>query len=657
MLSKKEYERRRREEQEATAHVFQEFIDTFQNYSPAPSKVFVKSGVLYSEEAQENTDAPKLYNPKPVITQNNTNAIKSAIECARILKQNNLEKAKKQEKHKSNLDLLKEELKLRHSERGEKERLKNELDLSTPALSYFEGGDPNSTNLFVANLSSKVTENHLMLDFGAFGPLASVKIMWPRGAEEKGRNSNCGFVAFMSRKDAERALKANKHREDMRVGWGNLLKLYLPPPLSGLPFNAQPPTHDYNLNCSEEQFEDLLYNRVVKVTIPLNKKVLMLVHRVIEFVVREGPMFEAFIMNREIGNPDFNFLFDFQNPIHVYYRWKLYSILVGDSKKDWCMKPFRMFKGGSIWLPPIAPNYSEGMPEQLIKTDEKRVDVEKLSETQCKRLTVLLRNLTMNRAKIAEGMMFCLNHKLALKDSLEVILESLSNAGTCPLKQVARLYLLSDVMFNAKQINIDVHDWDLKLLEVFKMLHSSFGKMKTAADKDNFKSRVQRVLQHWDVCKVMPSSFVRKAELTFMNNAESTEHAEDDNSSTDEPLDGANLLRRSLKNELGPDVVTTNLNEKKVLNRTQMLEYFVPSKWDTVDPEEVEAQAMSSEKMYLLELESKLNDPVVEEEVNREVSKERSDVSGSERRRCKHKGKRKRSKDGNDYKRSRSRKD
>ena len=29
----------------------------------------------------------------------------------------------------------------------------------------------------------------------------------------------------------------------------------------------------------------------------------MLIHRMIEFVVREGPMFEAMIMNREINNP------------------------------------------------------------------------------------------------------------------------------------------------------------------------------------------------------------------------------------------------------------------------------------------------------------------------------------------------------------------
>lgn len=43
--------------------------------------------------------------------------------------------------------------------------------------------------------------------FGKFGPLASIKIMWPRSDEEKARQRNCGFVAFMSRKDGERALK------------------------------------------------------------------------------------------------------------------------------------------------------------------------------------------------------------------------------------------------------------------------------------------------------------------------------------------------------------------------------------------------------------------------------------------------------------------
>jgi len=58
--------------------------------------------------------------------------------------------------------------------------------------------------------------------FGKYGPLASIKIMWPRSDEEKARQRNCGFVAFMSRKDGERALK-NLNGENMtRVYFTNL---------------------------------------------------------------------------------------------------------------------------------------------------------------------------------------------------------------------------------------------------------------------------------------------------------------------------------------------------------------------------------------------------------------------------------------------------
>lgn len=52
-----------------------------------------------------------------------------------------------------------------------------------------------------------MTEQMLMESFGKYGPLASVKIMWPRSDEERARNRNCGFVAFMVRKDGERALR------------------------------------------------------------------------------------------------------------------------------------------------------------------------------------------------------------------------------------------------------------------------------------------------------------------------------------------------------------------------------------------------------------------------------------------------------------------
>ena len=44
---------------------------------------------------------------------------------------------------------------------------------------------------------------------------------------------------------------------------------------------------------------------LVKVVIPTDLELLRIIHRMIEFVIREGPMFEAMIMNREIHNPVF----------------------------------------------------------------------------------------------------------------------------------------------------------------------------------------------------------------------------------------------------------------------------------------------------------------------------------------------------------------
>ena len=51
-----------------------------------------------------------------------------------------------------------------------------------------------------------------------------------------------------------------------------------------------------------------LYNSVVRVVIPTDTELLCLIHRMIEFVIREGPMFEAMIMNKEFHNPKFQYV-------------------------------------------------------------------------------------------------------------------------------------------------------------------------------------------------------------------------------------------------------------------------------------------------------------------------------------------------------------
>lgn len=62
----------------------------------------------------------------------------------------------------------------------------------------------------------QINEDFLCKTFGKFGPLASVKVMWPRTADEKSRGRNCGFVAFMARPAAEKAMAKI---DGMRCAW------------------------------------------------------------------------------------------------------------------------------------------------------------------------------------------------------------------------------------------------------------------------------------------------------------------------------------------------------------------------------------------------------------------------------------------------------
>ncbi|KAI8128559.1 hypothetical protein FF38_02695 [Lucilia cuprina] len=420
-LSKKEIEEQKKKDDEAAAaHVFKEFVETFQDTPSASSKIWVKAGTYDAGSRKEDSrEKGKLYKPSSKLEDKS--AAEKAQEYAKMLASDlkkdsiNLKK-KSQEKKKSNLELFKEELRQIQEEREERHKYKHmaQAAVSQPSAQPSQAiaehhhnhqteertgshdtGDPNTTNLYLANLCPKISEQQLMEIFGRYGPLASIKIMWPRSEEEKMRERNCGFVAYMSRKDAERALKTLNGRfimgYVMRLGWGKavpilnqpifipppLLELTMPPPPSGLPFNAQPPPSElpnvpkknykeYTTEEEKENMEKVLKKCVVKVIIPTEKSVLHIIHRMIEFVIREGPMFEALIMSREIENPLFSFLFDNESPAHIYYRWKLFSLLQGDTPNEWSEKEFRMFKDGPIWKPPVANFYTQGMSDDLV---------------------------------------------------------------------------------------------------------------------------------------------------------------------------------------------------------------------------------------------------------------------------------------------------
>jgi hypothetical protein len=128
-------------------------------------------------------------------------------------------------KRKRNLDTFLEEIKRDHDEREERMRYHSEHELSRGK----ESEEGYSTNLYVTGLPPTMDEKELAREFSPYGPIASVKILWPRSEEERLRGKNCGFVSFMERRHAEDALKYMDgcvwDGYDIRLCWGKTVRL------------------------------------------------------------------------------------------------------------------------------------------------------------------------------------------------------------------------------------------------------------------------------------------------------------------------------------------------------------------------------------------------------------------------------------------------
>uniref|UniRef100_A0A9J8BM90 U2 snRNP-associated SURP domain containing n=1 Tax=Cyprinus carpio carpio TaxID=630221 RepID=A0A9J8BM90_CYPCA len=655
-LSKKEQdELKKKEDERAAAEIYEEFLAAFEG-GEGKVKTFVRGGIANAtkEEVAADDKKGKLYKPKSrILEAKSFLPLETPPQFLAVDKRNASKKGDK-EKKKSNLELFKEELKQIQEERDERHRLKGRVSRFEP-LPTVEGrrsadgssrrnrpssvlddsapgshdvGDPTTTNLYLGNINPQMNEEMLCQEFGRYGPLASVKIMWPRTDEERARERNCGFVAFMTRKDAERALKHLNGKMimnfDMKLGWGkgvpipphpiyippSMMEHTLPPPPSGLPFNAQPKERLKNPNAPmppppkcKEEFEKTLSQAIVKVVIPTERNLLSLIHRMIEFVVREGPMFEAMIMNREINNPLYRFLFENQSPAHVYYRWKLYTILQGESPTKWKTEDFRIFKNGSIWRPPPLNPYLHGSPEEEEHDDEEE-DEETSKKGSLKdeyrdKLEELLRGLTPRKSDIANAMFFCLARADAAEEIVECIAESLSILKTPLPKKIARLYLVSDVLYNSSA----------------KVANASYYRKLELQGQ-----RVMSCFRAWEDWAVYPDPFLIKLQNIFLGLVSldsEKEPSEDidgapiveeelDGAPLDDvdgmPIDGAQIDGAPLDDLDGMPIKGTDDDLDGVPLDQKPGFKVAPSKWEEVDGTALEAQAVTTSKWEIFDL-------------------------------------------------------
>lgn len=118
--------------------------------------------------------------------------------------------------------------------------------------------------------------------------------------------------------------------------------------ISGVPSLSVPLEDTYSIPPEAP----LLY---VPADLPLSDVVLL--DAVATAVMRGGPSVEEEVARREENNPHFEFLqAEWNDPRLLYYRWRLYSLLQGDSLTSWRTEPFQIERGPNacVWVPPPA---------------------------------------------------------------------------------------------------------------------------------------------------------------------------------------------------------------------------------------------------------------------------------------------------------------
>ncbi|KAI7865341.1 hypothetical protein BDF14DRAFT_1825991 [Spinellus fusiger] len=449
---------------------------------------------------------------------------------------------------KRNLDTFLEEIKKGQEDRQDKLRSRFSRPMSSVSkgtdrsavqedyesnTGSFDTGDSMTTNLYIGNINPSVDELMICKGFGKYGPIASVKIMWPRTTEEKERNRNCGFVSFMNRKDAEEALE-NMDGKDfydyaMNVGWGKAVPLPAKPifvlneskrPLAtGLPFNAQV--------ANAQGGGNLQPRAEVKVVKPTNMQIVKIIHRVVERVLEHGYPMEAAIMKNEVDNTKFQFLFDFNSEEHIYYRWKLYSMLQGDTKSQWRSEAFQMYKEGVWWIPPDVPFDDEDMSGMMLNSDdEERENIGEnipkgvLGKIARQRLEIMLRQVTFQRGTIARPMAFAIDHADAADEVVEVVCKSLVIPETPTSTKLARLFLVSDILHNSS-VHVP-NAWkyrqrfESRLPAVFEHLNQVYRSMSARLKAEQVRRNICSVLSIWENWMVFPQHYIQALNALFM---------------------------------------------------------------------------------------------------------------------------------------------
>mmetsp|Transcript_11659 Transcript_11659/g.19902 ORF Transcript_11659/g.19902 Transcript_11659/m.19902 type:complete len:605 (-) Transcript_11659:31-1845(-) len=358
-----------------------------------------------------------------------------------------------------------------------------------------------STNLFITNINPITTEDELYDVFSPFGPLASIKILRPFSEEERSRKTLRGFVAYLNRKSAERALQQVRgvfiHNCELSVVWGKPVRL---------PQRAMEPPRIRHFSSS---------NRT-KIYTPSNRRIDDIIIQLADFVAKEGYHFEDLVREKESRNSDFDFLFNKDSPEHLYYKWRVYSFKQGDTIDEWNTAPFQFISGGETFLPPLPRRETDRERRKSTEFD-KIPKSESLSKEQREQVDDLLTSITASRSDILMGM----GYFMRLADHADILCDMVADSVSQPLEQVplsrkiAILYLISDILHNSTAVPKASAFRNLfqgYLLSIFEYLSEGVKEISGRISAKNARDRVLKVIRVWEGWALYPTPFLRELE-------------------------------------------------------------------------------------------------------------------------------------------------
>eukprot|EP00189_Rhodosorus_marinus_P011661 CAMPEP_0184747070 /NCGR_PEP_ID=MMETSP0315-20130426/9469_1 /TAXON_ID=101924 /ORGANISM="Rhodosorus marinus, Strain UTEX LB 2760" /LENGTH=646 /DNA_ID=CAMNT_0027219829 /DNA_START=66 /DNA_END=2006 /DNA_ORIENTATION=- len=446
---------------------------------------------------------------------------------------------------KRNIDVLMEDLKKKQEAR---ERL-GVNDLSPVAAAdrkgSFDAGDPTTTNIFVGNLSPQIDEERLLRLFGKYGPIASIKVMWPRTEEERARGHVSGFVAFMERIDAEAAHDALRRHSldgrDLRLAWGKAVaRPSAPLPLpEGMGYGGSAAK---SLDVDEAILRADSSKPEIRISIPLDLARRREINLLAAFVVKEGFEFEKAVAEKESATGSssrFKFLFD-KTEMHssegLYYRWRVYSLLQNDLDRQWRTFPFAIVENSALINPPTCgtPMHNPGWRDSEDKAKRARVASSELADSKDpstmdsqlldedeKKLTQLLRSLSKRRESVADAMVFCVSRAAYAGDIVSIIAESLTLSETPIDVKIARLFLVSDILHNSSSAQVK-NAWayrsrfQMVLDDIFDSIGGSYRDIDGRLTANAVRSQVERVIGAWDTWSLYAPEVLEKYRSLFL---------------------------------------------------------------------------------------------------------------------------------------------